>query len=141
MVNKYHHNKQRQNPKAKSSLVTITTSNHKLLSKEVLSEYDENSRRNSVNSLESLCSKSIDEPLSNYIQPDKGPEFYSQRRSRSVMANENFGMDQNNENSLTTYKTNSDVYPALSKNALMNQSHDHYLELKELTIFEKDYQK
>lgn len=151
MLNQYYHTENRLKSKlTKSNL--IISSNHKIEDKiidehpEIEEKNDDSdaeiTRRSSLVSVESISTQKIfeDEPLTNYLRPPKGPEFYSANRSRTALA-ANTTIAEDADISVSNYKTSSDIYPVSSKNPLMNQSHDQSQEMKELKAFEKDYQR
>ncbi len=88
---------------------------------------------NRKSSIDSKNTKIFDEPISNYIRPDKGPQFYSTNRSRTAPLEDRLDIGEGG------YKTNSDIYPVIGKNQLMNQSHDLCHEMRELKLFEGNY--
>ncbi len=139
ILSQYYKNQNASNSKfTKSSLVIKSSSKVEDACGEVgkISKGDvKASRKNSIISIESKSTEVFDEPLSNYVRPDKGSQFYSANRSRTAP------LDSELSIAVGDYKTNSDIYPVIEKNQLMNQSHDQYHEMKELKAFEREYQK
>lgn len=98
-----------------------------------------------VSRKDSATSMISDESLSNYMKPSfiKGPQFYSEDHCNSAYET----IKQNvvgaaNAAGVITYlrkpRTNSDIYPIVNRNPLMNQAHDKKLNMNELTLFQRD---
>jgi hypothetical protein len=100
------------------------------------------SRKNSATTMNSQLG---DDSLSNYIKSsfNKGPQFYSENRCNSAFerVKEGFGENAEGSNNIRKHKTNSDIYPIMTKNHLMNQFHDKELYINELSSFQVEYKK